>query len=100
MISTALAILIALAPSGFSARVDNSWFPLRPGTVYVYEGMKDGKPARDAVTVTHDVAKIDGAPCRVVKDRLYLSGKLAERTTDWYTQDGRGNVWYFGESTA
>ena len=23
-----------------------------------------------------------------------------ERTTDWYAQDGRGNVWYFGEGTA
>jgi hypothetical protein len=87
-------------PRGFSARVDNPWFPLRPGTVYVYEGMKDGKPARDVVTVTDKVARIDGAPCRVVKDRLYLGGTLAERTTDWYTQDRRDNVWYFGETTA
>ncbi|HEY6069231.1 MAG TPA: hypothetical protein VIU81_11120, partial [Gaiellaceae bacterium] len=23
-----------------------------------------------------------------------------ERTTDWYAQDRRGNVWYFGEATA
>ena len=27
-------------------------------------------------------------------------GQLAERTTDWYTQDSQGNVWYFGEATA
>jgi hypothetical protein len=32
--------------------------------------------------------------------RLFLGGKLEERTTDWYSQDRRGNVWYFGESTA
>ncbi len=101
MISTALAALIALAPGpGFTARVDNPRFPLRPGTVSVYTGMKDGQRARDVVTVTHRVANIDGAPCVVVKDRLYLNGKLAERTTDWYSQDRRGNVWYFGESTA
>ncbi len=101
MISTALAALIALAPGpGFTARVDNPWFPLRPGTISVYTGMKDGRRARDVVTVTHRVAKIDGAPCVVVKDRLYLNGKLEERTTDWYSQDSRGNVWYFGESTA
>jgi hypothetical protein len=62
--------------------------------------MKDGRRARDVVTVTHRVTKIDGAPCVVVKDRLYLNGKLEERTTDWYSQDSRGNVWYFGESTA
>ena len=25
---------------------------------------------------------------------------LHERTTDWYSQDAAGNVWYFGEDTA
>ena len=99
MIATAL-VLLALAPSGFTARVDNPWFPLRPETVYVYGGVKDGASARDVVTVTHAVETIAGAPCVVVKDRLYLDGKLEERTTDWYTQDRRGNVWYFGEATA
>ncbi len=87
-------------PSNFSARVDNPWFPLQPGTVYVYRGVKDGKPARDVLTVTHRTRKIDGVPCVVVADRLYLRGRLEERTTDWYSQDRQGNVWYFGESTA
>jgi hypothetical protein len=86
--------------SGFSAHVDNPWFPLAPGTTYVYRGVKDGKPARDVLTVTHRTAKIAGATCVVVHDRLYLKGRLSERTTDWYTQDRRGNVWYFGEDTA
>ena len=40
-------------PDTFVARVDNPWFPLAPGTVYVYRGVKDGKPSRDVVTVTH-----------------------------------------------
>ena len=75
---------------GFTARVDNPWFPLKPGTTLVYRGVKDGKPARDVVTVTHRTKMIDGAPCVVVKDRLYLDGRLAERTTDWYTQDAQG----------
>jgi hypothetical protein len=42
---------------------------------------------------------IDGVPCVVVHDRLYLSGRLGERTTDWYSQDKQRNVWYFGEKT-
>jgi hypothetical protein len=88
------------AGTGFSARVDNAWFPLKPGTTYVYRGVKDGKPARDAVIVTRRTKVIHGAPCRAVSDRLYLNGRLEERTTDWYSQDGRGNVWYFGEATA
>jgi hypothetical protein len=101
VISTAVAALIALTPGpGFTAHVDNPWFPLRAGTVSVYTGMKDGRSARDVVTVTPRVTTIDGAPCVVVKDRLYLNGRLEERTTDWFSQDSRGNVWYFGESTA
>jgi hypothetical protein len=88
------------AAAGFSARVDNPWFPLKPGTTYMYRGVKDGEPARDVLTVTHRTASIAGAPCVVVHDRLYLKGRLKERTTDWYSQDGRGNVWYFGEDTA
>ena len=87
-------------PSQFSATVDNPWFPLTPGTVYVYRGVRDGKPSRDVVTVTHRVVRIQGVPCISVDDRLYLRGRLEERTTDWYAQDRKGNVWYFGEDTA
>jgi len=99
-LTAVLALLLALPPRGFSAHVDNPWFPLRAGTVYVYRGVKDGKPARDVVTVTHKTVVIDAAPCVVVRDRLYLAGKLEERTLDWYSQDRDGNVWYFGEQTA
>jgi hypothetical protein len=86
--------------SQFTARVDNQWFPLLSGTRYVYVGTKDGQPSRDVVTVTHTVRTIDGVPCVTVQDRLYLRGRLGERTTDWYSQDTQGNVWYFGERTA
>jgi hypothetical protein len=87
-------------PSDFTASVDNPWFPLKPGTTYVYRGVKDGQPSRDVVTVTHATKTIVGIPCVVVRDRLYLSGRLHERTADWYSQDKQGNVWYFGEATA
>src|SRR5207245_6624945 len=87
-------------PSSFSTHVDNPWFPLKPGTTYVYVGIKDGQPSRDVVTVTHKTKTIAGVPCAVVEDRLYIRGRLEERTTDWYAQDKAGNVWYFGESTA
>lgn len=86
--------------SGFTAHVDNPWFPLLAGTHYRYTGVKDGKPSRDVMTVTHRTRTIDGAPCVVVHDRLYLKGHLAEQTTDWYSQDAKGNVWYLGENTA
>jgi hypothetical protein len=103
---TALPLLAVLAApalppaSHLHARVDNPWFPLVPGTRYVYVGVKDRKPARDVLLVTHRTASVGGAPCVVVDDRLWLSGKLAERTTDWYSQDDAGTVWYLGERTA
>jgi hypothetical protein len=87
-------------PRDFVARVDNPWFPLLPGTTFVYRGVKDGKTARDVVTVTHATRTIQGVRSTAVADRLYLAGRLEERTTDWYAQDRRGNVWYFGEATA
>jgi len=98
-----LALLSFSAPAGarsFTAHVDNPWFPLQPGTTYVYRGMKDGKPARDDVVVTHRTKVVGGVRCRVVHDRLFLRGRLAERTADYYAQDARGTVWYFGEDTA
>jgi hypothetical protein len=86
--------------AGFSARVDNPWYPLTPGSTYVYQGVKDGEPSREVMTVTRRKKVIDGAPCVVIQDLLYLRGRLEERTTDWYSQDAKGNVWYFGENTA
>ena len=109
MIKAALAVVAALALAGaapaaapprFTAHVTNVWFPLTPGARYVYAGVKDEKTARDVVLVTHETRTIAGAPCAAVHDTLYLDAKLAERTTDWYSQDSQGNVWYFGEATA
>jgi hypothetical protein len=98
------ASLLASAADGqqrrFVHRIDNPWLPFRPGTAFVYRGVKDGKASRDVVTVSHRTRTIDGVRCLAVDDRLYLRGALEERTTDWYAQDARGNVWYFGEDTA
>jgi hypothetical protein len=88
------------ATVGFAPRVDNPWFPLIPGTTLVYRGVKDGKAARDVVTVSHSARTIQGVRCTSVSDRLHLAGRLEERTTDWYAQDRLGNVWYYGEATA
>jgi hypothetical protein len=84
----------------FVSHVDNPWYPLRPGTTLVYRGVKDGKRSRDVFTVTRGTKTIDGVRCTEVTDFLYLSGRLEERTIDWYAQDAAGNVWYYGERTA
>lgn len=87
-------------PGSFVRTVANPWFPLAPGTMFVYRGTKDGEPTRDVVHVTARTRVIQGVRCTAVSDRLYAGGTLAERTTDWYAQDRAGTVWYFGEATA
>jgi hypothetical protein len=104
----ALAVLVLTSASApahaaqpkFVAHVTNPWFPLKAGTAFLYAGEKDGQSGRDLVTVTNETKTIDGVRCTTVHDNLYVHGRLAERTTDWYAQDARGNVWYFGEDTA
>ena len=88
------------APSEFATRVDNPWFPLRPGTVLLYRGRKDGAPSRERLAVLARTKTILGVRCTVVSDKIYVRGRIEERTRDWYAQDRLGNVWYLGEATA
>jgi hypothetical protein len=90
----------SVSAADFLAHVRNPCFPLRPGTTFRYRGTKDGKPTVDVYRVAHRVRRILGVPCVSVRDRLFEAGKLEERTTDWYTEDRQGRVWYFGEETA
>lgn len=87
-------------PADFTPNVDNPLFPLTPGNTLVYSGTKDAKAAVDIFATTAQTVVIDGVECRVVQDRLFLDGRLEERTADYYAQDRSGNVWYFGEDTA
>jgi hypothetical protein len=89
------------APSRFThGRVDNRWFPLKPGTRWSYRGSEDGNRTRDVMIATYRTHVIDGVVCRVVFDRVWTNGRLSERTHDFYAQTERGTVWYFGERTA
>jgi hypothetical protein len=83
-----------------SNRITNIWFPLLRGSVYVYDGQKDGKTSRDVMTVSNKVKDITGIRAAVINDRVFLNGQLSERTTDFYAQDKKGTVWYLGEKTA
>ena len=88
-------------PDSFVRKVDNRFFPLVPGTRFVYLGHEDGEPVRNVTYVTTDRKTILGISAIVVLDRLFTAdGELIEKTFDWYAQDTRGNVWYLGENTA
>src|SRR3989344_8658172 len=87
-------------PSDFVSKVDNKYFSLEPGKTLVYEGVEDGEPVRQEVTVTNEAKEILGVKVVVVRDKVFIDSELAEDTKDWYAQDKDGNVWYFGEDTA
>jgi hypothetical protein len=89
-----------IEPADFSPNVTNPYFPLTPGRTLVYTGSKDGQKALNLFTATSRTRLVNGVRTRVVEDRLYLNNVLHERTSDYYTQDRCGNVWYFGEDTA
>ena len=89
-----------LDPSNFVASITNPYFPLEPGTKFIYQGKTAGEPERVEVTVTSQTKTVAGIPCVVVRDQVFAKGELAEDTVDWYAQDQDGNVWYMGERTA
>jgi hypothetical protein len=84
-------------PARFVAAVDNPYFPLVPGTTFVYEAAEGEE--RVEVTVTAETKVVMGVTCIVVRSREYEGERLAEETLDWYAQDADGAVWYFGEDT-
>jgi hypothetical protein len=87
-------------PANFVKEITNPYFPLKPGTVYKFDGTRDGVARRDEMTVTSETKVIMGIPCIVVRDVSSTDTEMVEKTVDWYAQDEDGNVWYFGEDTA
>jgi hypothetical protein len=83
----------------FTTNIDNPFFPLQPGTTFIYKGRKEGSKLRDVFAVTDRTVVIDGVACRVVHDKVFVHGVLQEDTFDYFAQDVDGNVWYFGEDT-
>ena len=97
--SSAGATTAAPDPARFSTTIDNPFLPLVPGTVMRYRETGDDGSGRVVVRVTHRTKLVQGVRTVVVRDRAFLAGELVEDTFDWYAQDRRGNVWYFGENT-
>jgi NADPH:quinone reductase-like Zn-dependent oxidoreductase len=96
----AATLLATLAVFGAdSTRIDNPWWPMRPGTRWVYRETERGHTQRVAVTVTHRVKRVAGIDAVVVHDLVTERGRWVESTYDWYAQDRAGTVWYMGEDT-
>lgn len=88
-------------PADFVREIDNPRLPLVPGNEWRYEVTQGDEVVETIVVrVTQDTRVVDGVLTTVVHDQVTdASGTVIEDTYDWYAQDVRGNVWYFGEDS-
>jgi hypothetical protein len=90
---------VKLDPADFTTRIDNRYWPMSPGSRWVFSET-DTKGTREKVVVevtdrTKTIA--NGVEARVIRDTVTENGVPVEITDDWYAQDKEGNVWYLGE---
>ncbi|MGO4473521.1 hypothetical protein AB4Y95_16480 [Arthrobacter sp. M-10] len=82
-------------------RIDNKWFPLKPGLQYTTKGMVKSADGTTERTVVHSVTGltkvIDGVKTLVMWDRDYYDGQLVESELAFFAQTEKGAVWLFGE---
>ena len=81
--------------------IDNKYFPLKPGTEYIYNGFTeegDNKiPHSIDFTVTDLTKEVLGVQTVVAYILDYSDGELVEAEIAFYAQDNDGNVWFMGE---
>ena len=88
-----------LDPADFTTNIDNPYWPMKPGSKWVYrESDTEGTKEKVVVEVTDKTKKIaNGVKARVIRDTVSENGTPVEVTDDWYAQDKTGNIWYLGE---
>jgi hypothetical protein len=93
---------VELDPADFTTEIDNPYWPMTPGSRWVYEEIdEEGNALKVEVTVTDETKQIaNGVEARVVRDVVSEDGEPIEVTDDWYAQDSDGSIWYLGEDTA
>jgi len=90
---------VNLKPGDFTTRIDNRYWPMKPGSTWVYEETDtQGTDQKVVIKVTTKTKKIaNGIRARVIRDTVSEKGVPVEVTDDWYAQDKKGNIWYLGE---
>jgi hypothetical protein len=90
---------VELDPADFSTTIDNPYWPMSPGSRWVYvETNTEGAREDVVVEVLAETKMIaNGVEARVIRDTVSENGVPVEITDDWYAQDRAGNVWYLGE---
>jgi hypothetical protein len=92
--------VVELDPADFTTQIDNTYWPMHPGSRWVYrERGNKGSEQRVEVVVTEMTKVIMGVEARVIHDVVTEDGQIVEDTFDWYAQASDGSIWYLGEDT-
>ena len=82
-------------------QIDNKYFPMIPGTHFIYDGFTEEAarqiPHRIEFVVTDLTKDIQGVRTVVAYILDYSDGQLVEAEVAFYAQDNDGTVWFFGE---
>jgi len=90
---------VHLQRADFTTKIDNPYWPMSPGSRWVYsETDSKGTDQKVVIVVTRKTKEIaNGIEARVVRDTVTENGVPVEVTDDWFAQDRKGNIWYLGE---
>ena len=92
-----------IKPEHFVEGINNEFLPMVPGDTAFFTtvSVENGETIVEDVyvAVTHDIKVIQGISCEVIHDVVMEDGIITEDTYDWFAQDIKGNVFYFGEDT-
>ena len=87
---------------GDSTTVDNTYYPLIPGTRLTFEGEVNGDegeriPHSVVITVSDMTKVIDGVENVIGYELDFTAGELVEAELAFWAQDDEGAVWHMGE---
>ena len=83
--------------SKYTAKVDHPLVPLTTVRHTEFEGREGDTQTRLVSRVLDKTTRIAGVRVAIVDVRELEDGELVEHTKDYYAQDQKGRVWYFGE---
>lgn len=94
----------APTPESFVGGFHNPYLSYRPGYRLIYEQVSDGDKDEEAeitiIEMTGATKVITGVTTSVIRDRVFVGGKLTEETSEFVAEDRDGTLWLFGEAAS
>lgn len=81
----------------FTTNITNPYFPAAVGDKWVIYGKEEGDDVRVEITVLDETEIVAGVTTRVLKEREFANGSLSEVSRNFFVQNSKGTVCYFGE---